>query len=359
MRIGPKPSALATAASYRPIVSSWLGGVVLADEIPVISGRVTWTVGAQVQADIRLQVAGSNVVGGRTKYWRPTGPRDPLARFGQVLDVSLLVDGVLVRLGRFQITDWKDGARGAIDVFGAGMLQAVADDRLIEPTGPRDDGTLRSEFARLTPGYMSAQFHPSLTNRACPKTMEWPEDRLGALYEIADAWPARLREDSWGGIVVLPPLADIPAPVVTLKDGEGGTVISAAISDSREGAYNIFVARSTANGVDAFAVVTVPDGPMNPNGDYLPVPKFFSSPLLDNEDQCRAAATTMRDDSVRRSRVRQVEMAPDPRLELDDPVKLQADTGTALETDEWGYVIGVELPLTVNDGAMRLDIATF
>lgn len=359
MRAGPSASVLAAAASWRPMVSSWLGGSVLADDIPVLAGKVTWTVGQQVQSSLSLTVAASSVEDGRTRYWRPTSPADPLARFGQVLDVSLLVDGVITRLGRFQIDNWMDGADGQIEVTAAGMLQAVADDRLIEATGPRDDGTLRSEFARLTPGYMSVQFDPSLVDRDCPKAMEFDEDRLKGLYEIADAWPARLREDSWGGIVILPPLPEIPTPVVTLMDGEGGTVISAPTSDSREGAYNMFIARSSANGVDAQAVVTVSDGPMNPDGNYHPVPKFFSSPLLMDEDQCRAAATTMRNSSVRQSRVRKVRMAPDPRIELDDAVQLFVDRGKPRSSREWGYVVGVEMPLTVSDGPMRADIAVF
>ncbi|WP_217183366.1 hypothetical protein [Streptomyces sp. AC495_CC817] len=359
MREGPSASVLAAAASWRPMVSSWLGSTVLADDLPVLRGRITWSINQQVQADLRLTVAASSVDDGRTRYWRPTGPTDPLARFGQVLDVSLLVEGVITRLGRFQIEDWADGADGQIEVTAAGMLQAVADDRLTQATGPRDDGTLRSEFTRLTPGYISVQFDPSLVNRPCPKAMEWDEDRLKGLYEIADAWPARLREDSYGGIVVLPPLPTVPDPVVTLSDGAGGTVTRAPTSDSRAGAYNLFVARSSANGVDAFAVVPVEDGPMNPAGEYHPVPKSFSSPLLENTDQCRAAATTMRNNSVRQSRIRRVQMAPDPRIELDDAVQLFVDKGKPRSSREWGYVVGVELPLTVADGEMRVDLAVF
>jgi len=359
MRAGPPASALASAVSWRPMVSSWLGGLVLADDIPVVSGKVTWTVRHEVQADLMLTVAGRSVENGRTRFWRPTSPQDPLARFGQVLDVSLLVNGMLIRLGRFQITNWEDGAGGTIEVSGAGMLQATSDDRLIEAVGPRDGGTLKSEFYRLLPSYMSAQFDPALVDRECPQAMEWDEDRLGALYEIADAWPARLREDSWGGIQMLPPLNPTPTPILTLTDGEGGTVISAPTADKREGSYNMFVARSSADGVDAQAVVSVTDGAMNASGDYLPVPKFFSSPLLLNEDQCRAAATTMRDNSVRASRIRKVTLAPDPRIELDDALELLLDRGTPLESREWGYAVGVEMPLTVNDGPMRADVAIF
>lgn len=358
MRSGVRERALQTSVSWGCMVSSWLGGTVLADSVPVLSGRVKWSVSNQVTSSVSLTVPPSSVVEGRTVSWRPSGPRDPLARYGQTLDVSLLVDGVLIRLGRFVITDWSDNEDGSIAVTGAGQLRFVSDDRLTTATAPRDGGTLRSEATRLTPGYMSAQFGADLVDRACPQAMEWDEDRLGALYEIADAWPARLREDAWGGIVFLPPLPDVPVPAVTLTDGVDGTVVSATTSDSRDGAYNVFVVRSSKNGVEAEAVAEVLDGPMAAAGEYRPVPKFFSSPLFDTVAECQAAANTMRADSVRKSSVRKVTMAPDPRLELDDPIALVIDKGTPGEVTEWGYVIGVDLPLTVTDGAGRLDVAT-
>lgn len=357
MRAGVREGALQTAASWGAMVSSWLGGSVLADSVPITAGRVSWSVSNRVTSSVKLTVPRTSVEAGRTRNWRPSGPRDPLARYGQTLDVSLVVDGVLVRLGRFAITDWSDNEDGSIAVTGQGQLRFVADDRLTSPTAPRDGGTLRSEFVRLTPGYMSAQFASSLVDRECPKAMEWDEDRLAALYEIADAWPARLREDSWGGVVVLPPLPEVPAPVVTLSDGEDGTVVSATTADTRDGAYNVFVVRSSKDGVDAQAIAEVTNGPMNASGDYRPVPRFFSSPLFENEQQCLTAAQTMRAESVRQSRVRRVTMAPDPRLELDDAVEIVVDKGASDESREWGYVVGVDLPLAVSDGPGRLDVA--
>ncbi|MFJ4173987.1 hypothetical protein [Microbacterium sp. NPDC089696] len=360
MRTGPSAKALASSVSWRPMVSSWLGVEVLADVVPVLSGKITWTVGQEVTATLTMTVPGTSVENGRTRSWRPgRDPKHPLARYGQKLDVSLLVDGYLLRLGRFGIQDWKDGDGGEIEVSGAGILQNASDDRLIVPTGPRDNGTLKSEFARLTPDYMTVQFDASLVDRACPKAMEWDEERLKALYEIADAWPARLREDAWGGIQVLPPLPETPVPVMSFTDGEGGTLISAPTEDTREGSYNVFVARSSADGVEAQAVAAVEGGPMAASGEYRPVPTFWSSPLLANEAQCLAAAQTRRSNSTRQSIVRRVELVPDPRIEIDDAVELIVDKDTDDQVVDWGYVIGVELPLTVTDGPMQMDVATF
>ena len=355
MRDGPSADALASIASWRPLVSSWLGSDVLADDVPVVGGRVTWTVSQAVPSALSLTVPGVSVEGGRSVSWRPSGPGDPLGRFGQVLDVSILSEGVLTRLGRFQVQDWSGG--DTISVTGAGMLQRVLDDRFLAPTGPRPGGTLRSELERLLPDEMTVTVDGSLVDRACPRAMEWDEDRLEAVYGIVDAWPARLREDSWGNVVVLPPLPVTPAPVVSFTDGEGGTLISAPTSDSREGAPNVFVARSSADGVEAQAAVAIEDGPMAASGPYGRVPTFFSSPLLLTVEQCWKAARTRMLSSQRQSRIRKVSAAPDPRIELDDPVELVTGAGTREESREWGFVVGVDMPLTVADGPMQLDVA--
>ena len=163
----------------------------------------------------------------------------------------------------------------------------------------------------------------SLGDRACPAGFTWDEDRLAALYDIADAWPARIRTDSWGNVMVLPPLPDRAEPVLTLTDGEGGTVVDAPSADTREGRYNMVVARSSADGVTASGVAKVESGPLAADGDYHPVPMFYSSPLLLTDAECVAAARTRLASVLRPTMIRKVSLAPDPRVELDDCVELR------------------------------------
>lgn len=358
MRTGLSDAQIRLGMSWVPMVSSWLGSRVLANSLPVISGQVTWTVDQQVTSSVDLVIAGESIENGYTRKWLPSDPGDALARYGQQLAVSVLARGVLFRLGRFQIMDWEEQDDGSIAVKAEGLLQAVADDRLTKATGPRDGGTLRSEFRRLTPSYMSVQFDDTaLSDRACPKAMEWDEGRLDALYNIADAWPARIREDASGNIRVLRPLADMPNPTVTFTDGDFGTVVAGRVRDTREGTANVFVARSSADGVNAQAIVRIEDGPAAASGDYKPVPTFLASPVLLTNAQCRAAATTMRTNSLRKSKVRRVEVVPDPRPELDDAVRVVTGAGTRERLEEWGYVVGVVMPLTIYDGPTVLDVA--
>lgn len=416
MRIGPSESVLAAAAQWETRVSSWLGSTLLAADVPVLGGRVSEIGSARVPGKVTFRVPASTVENGRTVDWLPRDPGAALARFGQVVDITIAVGGVDVRIGRFLIDGWDEEADGSIQVVALGMLKLAEDDRLLTATGPRDEGTLRSEFLRMLPGYMTAGFDPALVNRAVPRTMEWDENRLDNLYQIADAWPARIRTDAWGQVQVLPPLPEIAEPVLVLRDGDGeverrqiftddtfpgddffpsdpfpapdgfpvddrfpgsgdsfpgdalwaevrrtppGTLLSAPTSDSRAGAYNVFVARSSADGVEAQAVARVQGGPMDPNGPYRPVPKFWASPLLGNEAECLVAAITMRDESVRASRIRKVTFVPDPRIELDDPVGIVTGDGTSREFQEIGYVVAYDLPLTTSDGPGRADVAVF
>lgn len=396
MRTSASDAALASAASWSCRVSSWLGTTLLAGDVPVLRGRVNAVTSRFVPEEIEFAVAPFSIEAGRTKSWLPRDPAAPLGRFGQTVDVTVTVAGVDTRIGRFLITSWEEQADGSIVVRGAGLLQQAEDDRLVVATGPRDGGTLRSEFLRMLPGYMTAGFASSLVDRVVPRTMEWDENRLENLYQIADSWPARLRTDSWGQVQVLPPLPLSSTPMMTIRDGgrvvkrvsittgdtypgddiyeetypgsikiaevpqtPGGTLISAPTSDTRKGAYNTFVARSSADGVEAQAVATVQGGPMDPSGPYRPVPKFFPSPLLDTVEECLAAATAMRDEAVRQSRIRRVTFAPDPRLELDDPVEIITGWSTPKQFREWGYVVGYDLPLTIKDGPSRVDVATF
>lgn len=357
MRVGPSAQALASAASWGCKVSSWLGATLLADDIPA-TGRVSAVAAQQVPEVLRLQVPRFSVENGRTVDWKPTEPDSPLARYGQQLVVTIIADGIETRIGRFQVSDWTEQG-DVIVVEAAGLLQFAADDRLVKRLSPRDGGTLKSEFDRILPNYLSAVFDPGLTDRACPKGMEWEEDRLAALYSIADAWPARIRTDAWGQVLVLPPLPDSATPVVTLTDGERGTVISAPQSDTRQGAYNMVVARSSANGVNVSATASVRSGPMSVSGEYRPVPRFFSSPNLLTAAQCQRAADAMLADALRPAAIRRVSMAPDPRIELDDCVELIVDKGLPSQDRKWGFVVGYDLPLTVADGEGQLEVATF
>lgn len=343
-------------------VESWLGGQSLG-MVPVSGGGVTWSTSREVPGSLDLVVPRLHPVPGGSSPvdWRPGRDESaPLARFGQELDVRLTVSvpgrvWPSIPLGRFLVTGTDPGP-GVVRVSAESLTRRVVDDRLTSPTAPRSGGTLASEAKRLVrPVGLSLTIDDALTDRAVPSSMSWGESRIDALREIAEAWPARLVEDSTGGLHMLAPLADVPEPLDTLTDGEGGTVLAAYEQDTRDGTYNRVVARgqeTTEAGLPAFqAVRQVSEGPLAANGPYGAVTYFFASPLLTSLSAAQAAATTRLAALTRPARTLPVTLAPDPRWEVGDAVAVVADGQT------WrGWVSGVTIPLTVADGDMRMDV---
>lgn len=360
MRYGPPDEVLAGAVGWRCVVSSWLGGRLLSADVPVSRGRITAAV-AQQGVTERLALTVPRRDG--EMDWRPgDDATHPLARYGQELQVSIVTSSTVTgqewetRVGRFVITEWDDD-EASVSVTGEGMLRRVSDDKLTSPMAPLDGGTLMSEARRLLPLGMSAAFDPALVDRACPAGMAWSEDRLAALQEIANAWPARLRTDEWGQVQFLAPLPMVPSPVLTFTDGERGTLVSAPRSDTRTGSHNRVVARSAAAGTeDVQAIAEVTAGPMSVTGPYGPVTRVWSSPLIRDVSQALAAAQTMLRSSILPTRSIPVQAAADPRVALDDAAAVVRSAGTDAQETPWGWVTGYDLPLTVEDGDMRVDV---
>ena len=355
--IGPAwldETVLAGALTWQPTVSSWYGGRWLAD-VPVESGQVTWSTRSEVPGVLSLGVP--RLAGGRD--WSPgRGETHPLARMGQELIVTLTVGSPISgrswarRLGQFLVIS-TETVGGHVQVLGRSLTQRLEDDRLTGPMPIRAGATLASEARRLVPPRLGL-VTDGLTDRAAPQ-ITWGESRIDALQEIARAWPGRLRETAEGQIALLPPLPPTPTPVVVLRDGEGGTVVGAPRTSTREGVYNRVVVRGTDSDDSGRPTVQVVRdhtvGALATHGEYGPVTRFFSSPLITTYAAAETTAETMLADSIRPSTTLPVTLAPDPRLELDDPARIITEDG-----DDTGFISGLTIPLTVSDGDMRIDV---
>lgn len=367
MRQGPSSEVLAGAAGWVPTGASWLDGDLLAPEIPILSGRLSAASRLRVPERVTFTVPEASTVDGRWFSWVPgDDPRHPLARFGQQVDLGIEVVSALTgtithtRLGRFRVHEWShDDVARTVSVTGHGLLIRAEEARFRVPQVPRAGGTLASEFRRLMVPGVPVYIDPALVDRACPRSFQWQQDRLAALYEIADAWPARLRTDQWGQAQLLPPLPAVPVPVLHLTDGHGGTVVSAPRTDTREGLDNVVVGTSSATDTTALdpirAVAEVRTGPTRVTTDgtgYGESVRYWSSPLVTTQGQLQASVNTILADASRPAVVRTVQCAPDPRIELDDALAI-----TRNEIPDWGWVVAYELPLTIRDGAMRIDVA--
>lgn len=274
-------------------VESWLGGQLLADDIPVSDGTETRDRSLAIPEQVSLTVPSSD----RGTVWTPLNTDDPLAAYGQQLRISFGVDiggGQMewIPRGWFLITDTTtDGA--TVTVQAAGLLTLVDEAKLASTFQPA--GGLMATVRALVEPALTVHFDPALSDRAVPAGIEWDTDRMEALGDVMTAWPAQYEVTSDGYLLVEPVTADSGTPVLDITDGDGGTVIRWQGESTRDGAFNMVIASGEqADGTQIQGVVYDTDGvspyriggPFNP----LPVPYSYDSSLLTTVDQCRAAA---------------------------------------------------------------------
>ena len=335
-------------------VESWLDGQLLADDVPIVSGREEVDRTARVHERVTLSVP--RVVDGVD--WSPVGDAlHPLGANGQRLRIILGVEleaGEVEWIQRGEYLIQRCEVRDdAVDVEAVGLLALVDEARLVTPYQPT--GTLASTVRGLIEPALTVSFDPALVDRAVPSGINYDEDRLGGLEEILTSWPAQAHVTNDGYLLV--ESATVPTlPDIVLGDD---LVVKVAGESSREGVYTAVVARGTAadgaqvQGV-AYDSSTGPHrygGPFNP----LPVPLFFPSPLLTTVAQAQAAART-------RLATLQREVGRPLLVSVPPLIHVQAGDAAELPSPVDGRpllctVEGLSLPLLPGDGSpMQLTL---
>lgn len=333
-------------------IESWRGGTLLAAGVPATSaveeGDRTLNVPERLTLTVPRLVDGVD--------WSPSLDNHPLAANGQTLRVKLGVGlrGTEVewfQRGVFLIQDSQvDG--DTVNVAAVGLLQLIDEAKLVSPFQP--SGTLVSTLRGLIEPALTVSVDAALADRAVPAGINFDEDRLRAVYDLLDAWPADAIVDPTGYLRV-GSAAQSMVPLLALTSTTGGTLITEPPGRStREGAYNVVVARGTAadGGQVQSQVYDTSGGPKSYGGAFnpLPVPFFFPSPLLTTVAECTAAAATVlarkRREAAREFRV---DMVPHPAIQLGDVVT--ADGVLCV-------VQGLRLPYYARDGAGSLTLKT-
>ena len=353
--------------TWEPVVSSWLGSRFLGD-VPVTSGKTTWSRLREVQGSLDLTVPrwAAEHEGEAARDWSPAGDAShPLSHHGQTLAVAIRVTtqvtgrSWLRQCGRFLITRWTAGI-DTVTITGASAAgQKILDDRFWSPQPTLPGGSFGSELRRLVPSTIGMLIDAGLVDRGVP-SMSWPESRMSAVQEIASTWPARLRETGDGMIAVLPPLGEW-TPGLVLTDGESGTVVEATPEGSREGIYNVVVARgqsTTDAGVPDFQGVAEQSTGPYATSAYGSVVRFFSSPLITSQHAAAQTAATLLATELAPATTLPVVCASDPRITLDQPVTIRTHTPDQRTVDRHGWVSGFSLPLThASDMTLDVEIA--
>ncbi|MGW3152783.1 hypothetical protein [Streptomyces sp. NPDC001089] len=337
---------------------SWLGGLLLADGIPVADGSESRDRSLSVPEQITLTVPRRD----RGYDWDPgTDPGHPLAAYGQMLRIDYGVDvgGQFewINRGWFLITESStDG--DTVSVSCQGLLTLIDEATLIAPFQPSSSDTLASVIRGLVEPALTVQFDATLVDRAVPLGMQWDSDRLGAVTEVLTAWGAaeRVTED---GYLLIEPVSDAGAPVLSISDDrETGTVVRWAGSTTRDGAFNVVVASgedSSGNQLQGVVYDGDPASPYQYGGSFnpLPVPFNYQSSLLTTVAQCRTAAAAQMK-LLRRQAFRklQITMVPHPGLVTGDIV---AVTGAGL-TGARCAIESLSLPYSPSEQSLTVRV---
>jgi hypothetical protein len=349
---GLTDEAVAGTLTWQPMISAWFGQHQIAESVPIISGRSVYSVSQEVPDTLDITVPSRTP----QRVWIPKDARDPLSRFGSELQVMLRIIHRRtiydVPVGRYMVHDWELDDSGQIKVVGKGLLQRAVDDQFATPQRAAGAASFATEARRLAPPGVTVAIHPDLVDRAVPKNTTWGTSRIEALYEIADSWPARIVVDGYGIVHFLPVVTGNPRPVVTFTDGEGGTLVKAPRSDSRDGIYNHIVVESQegSNGKSFVAEALVRGGALDYR-TYGKVTQRYSSDLINNKAKAQEVANNMAANAGRNAHVLPVEIVPDPRLIADDPVEILKG-----DVQHWGWINGWDMPLTAKEGVMRIDV---
>ncbi|MDG4799056.1 DUF5047 domain-containing protein [Micromonospora sp. WMMD980] len=350
---GEAESVLTRSYGLRLAVESWLGDQLLADSVPVDVAAEETDRGLRVPERVTLVVPRRD----RGVTWSPTSDDHPLAANGQRLRVQLgveLAGGVVewFQRGWFLVQDAQaDDDR--VSVTAVGLLALIDEARLVSPFQP--SGTLASTLRGLIEPALTVVIDSALTDRSVPAGINYDDDRLGAVTELLDAWGADAAVTSDGYLSVFP-MGPSLTPVLTLTDQAGGTVVEATGGSTRDGAYNVVVARGTASdGAQVQGVAYDTAGPKRFGGPFNPlaVPYYYESPLLTTVAQASTAAQTVLA-RMRRATARQfdIECVPHPGLQVGDTVSVTAG-------DYSGLLCTVEsltLPYTAGGGPQRLTV---
>jgi len=329
-------------------VESWYDDQLLDDDVPVTDGREETDRSLNVPERVTLTVPRTR----RGVDYTPGELLSPLAANGQRLRILVGVgigNGQYEWLQRGWFVITNSVRRGdQISVEAAGMLWLIQEARLVNPFQPSTNFV--TSIRALVEPALTVEFDSALVDRSIPSTVNYDDDRLGALETTLTAWGAVADVTPDGFLYVTS--SDDPATVsLELSSGVRGTVIQSSGESTRDGVFNAVVAQGTAtDGGLVRSVAYDLNGPKRSGGPFndLPVPFYFDSPLITTQAQAAAAART-RLATIKRGTgiMKDVEMVPHPALEVGDRVTLDGVDG---------IVEQYTLPLTAAGGAATAKV---
>lgn len=334
---------------------------VLSDDIPISTGTLTYSRDQTIPESLDFIVPSYD----QGFDWNPVSNSHPLSPISQQISlrIGIHVNGVpeWLQQGWFPIIGTKS-TNTTVAVSCRGLLNIIDEAKFTAPFTP--SGSFETTIRKLVEPAITCLFDPLLTDRTIPIGMHWDEDRLQALNELLDAWPAEAEATENGYLYIHVPVDESTLtaieiagePVRLTDDPVTGTIVDWTGETSRSNSYNAVVARgedASGNQIQAVAYDTEKLSATYRFGKFsvFPVPFMYSSALLTTFDQCRAAALNIMA-RKKRSEARKLsfQCVPNPALRLGDAILV---TSSRLGfTDLLATIESYSLPLSPSDGAM-------
>jgi hypothetical protein len=299
-------------------------------EIPVTGGDVQSASTADIRSTLDLT----------TVYDWPRNAASLLAPYGNEVFVERGIDygngqHEWVGLGYYRINNptQDDAPKGPIQIAAADRMSGIIDARFLTPRQFASSMTFGQLVAQLIhevyPAATISWDDTGVRDAAVGRTVTADRDRYGTLKDLltslgkAGYW----RYDGVFRVETPPALAG--APSWTVKSGKGGVLVKRSRSITRVGIYNVVVAsgESTGTSPPVWAAVAdlSPSSPTRYGGRFGPVPRFYSSPFMTTNDQCRLAAALLLRKSLGLPYSVNCQAIPNSALEPDDLIRIEAE----------------------------------
>lgn len=271
--------------------------------LPLLDGDVKLTSRASVQGTVDLQVPGD--------YW------DLLQPYGVEVFVERGIDfgdgtGEYVPLGYYEIEEIERRVGGPVTVSGSDRMARLRRGRVVYPVQFAAGATHRQVFEQLVNGDagqgQSTESYGMFLFTRVPITwtsynpdearlgtsLVCEDDKLDFLAKLIDPRGCIMRFDRLGGLRVEPrDIAPGAEPIYAIRPGPGGNLIEASQKVTREGVYNLVVARGSDPAAPTGYRLAYNDDPSSPlrwTGPYGVVPRYYASPLLQTSEATDVAA---------------------------------------------------------------------
>lgn len=360
----------------RPVSTRFLAAVTASHQVSVqvdvlpASGdpfTVTTAVDGTVTLDARAASRGHldlTIIDDGTLGLAPLLATDALAPYGTELKVSRGIrypDGTseLASLGVFRIDDaaTNDVSGGVeIKITGLDRSARVIDARFTEPYQIDSDTnygtailtTIQDVYLDLV--YNAADF-AAISADSPQLIAEEGDDRWAFVQSMATALGCELYFDGDGILRLVPVTTSIGGtPAASLVEGDGGLLVTASRSWTRQGAYNAYIATGENTGEDVpiprgMAIDNDPTSPTYYYGPFGQVPGFYNSQLITTDDQAQDAATAMLAKQLGTTQAVSFGSIVNPALEPGDVARIRR---SLLEIDEDHVLDQLSIPLAAS-----------